>query len=96
MWSWGRSFAGIAGSNPAAGRIVSCECCGLLVVMDLRLGPISFYYGEEVEVLDPMKLWELTYNLNYSRCLKISWALSSFLQLFDRASLTMMVKKKAN
>ena len=31
VWLCGHSFAGIAGSNPAAGMIVSCECCVLLV-----------------------------------------------------------------
>ena len=28
-WLWGRSLAGIAGSNPAEGMDVCCECCGL-------------------------------------------------------------------
>jgi len=26
-WVWDRSLAGIAGSNPAGGMDVSCECC---------------------------------------------------------------------
>jgi len=28
-WVWGSSPAEIAGSNPAGGMVVSCECCGL-------------------------------------------------------------------
>ena len=45
--------------------------------MDLRQGPISCSYGKEHEALDPMKLWELTYRLNYSWVRNISWTLFS-------------------
>jgi hypothetical protein len=39
-WVCGRSLDGIAGSNPAEGMIVSCECC-VLSGRDLSVGLIT-------------------------------------------------------